>query len=618
MSQRPNVLLRMLGAAWRSVTLLRVVTFNLLFLGLLVVLLMALFGSSKPKVPGTAALVLAPPGVLVEELTGDPVDRAIAELTGEAEPETRVRDLLRVIEAATEDERITTIHLALDPFAGAGPSTLHRVSAALRSFRAAGKTIIASASSYGTGSYLLAASADEIHLHPLGMVLVDGYSSYRQYYRDGLDRLGVEVNVFRVGTYKSAVEPYLRNDMSAEAREANLEWMGDLWQEWLGEVAAARGLDVGALAASLDAFPRLALDHGGDLARTAVTAGLVDHLSHPDEVRARLIELVGVAADDELDYAQIGFEDYLAVLDPEPASDNSVGIVVAAGTILDGSHPRGTIGGDSTAALIRRAREDESIAAVVLRVDSPGGSAFASEVIRRELELTRAQGKPVVISMGDVAASGGYWISTSADAILAHSTTITGSIGIFGLFPTIQKPLAEYLGVRVDGVGTTPWAGALRFDRQLDPVVMAPALQAMIEKGYRDFLERVGKARDKAPDEIDPIAQGRVWSGADAHRLGLIDRLGDLDDAVALAAEKAELDTSWGVIWVEREHTLSEQLMADLLSAGTRIFGPSALRSSSALPRVVPAELVRVGRTLRELVAGGPIQAHCLCGVERR
>lgn len=612
MPDRPNFVIRLLRGLWRSVTILRVATFNVLFLLLLVLVLGVLFSSSEPSVPERAALVLAPAGVLVEELAGDPVDRAVAELTGEAEPQTLVRDLIAVIEAATEDERITTIHLALDPFAGAGPSTLHRVSAALRNFRAAGKTIVASGSGYGNGAYLLAATADEILLHPMGAVLIDGYSSYRSYYRDGLDRLGVDVNVFRVGTYKSAVEPYLRDDMSPEAREANLEWMGDLWGGWLDEVAAARGLERAELLATIEGFAARVRATDGDLARVALDAGLVDRLAHPDEVRARLIELVGAAEDDEFDYAKVGFDDYLATLEPEEESESTVGILVASGTILDGHQAPGTIGGDSTAALVRQAREDESIKALVLRVDSPGGSAFASEVIRRELELTRAAGKVVVVSMGDVAASGGYWISTSSDAIVANPTTITGSIGIFGVIPTIQRPLAEYLGMRVDGVGTTPWSGAFRVDRQLDPVTVAPTIQATIEKGYRDFLDRVAANRGKTAAEIDPIAQGRVWSGADAHALGLVDRLGDLDEAVALAAEKAELGDDWSPRYVERELSFREQILADLFSTTARTLGPVAQRSP------VLTQIDRATRSLRELLAAGPVQAHCMCGVDRR
>lgn len=613
MDNQPNFFVRFVRFCWNALTFARVATFNLLFLFLVIIVLIALSSSSPlPHVPEKAALVLAPEGFIVEELAGDAVERAIAELTGDAEPETLVADVLRAIDEATDDERIAVIHLALDPFAGAGPSTLHRITAALRTFRAAGKTVVASASSYGNGAYLLAASADEVLLHPQGMVFPDGYSSYRQYYRDGLDRLGVDVNVFKVGTYKSAVEPYLRDDMSPEAKEANLAWMGDLWSAWLEEVAAARGLEQAELVSIIDTFPARLQAAGGDLAEAALEARLVDRLTHPDEVRARLIELVGTASDDENTYAQVSFEDYLAAVGEPDESKNTIGIVVASGTILDGSHPPGTIGGDSTAELIRTAREDESVKAVVLRVDSPGGSAFASEVIRRELELTRNAGKPVVVSMGDVAASGGYWISTSADAIVAHPTTITGSIGIFGIFPTIQKPLAKYLGVHVDGVGTTPWSGALRIDRELDPVAMAPALQAMIESGYRDFLERVAKARGKSPEEIDPIAQGRVWSGTDAFDLGLVDRLGDLDDAMSIAAEKAELGDDWSSRVIQPELDWTDQLIADFMSTAARIVGPQQLR---------PTLLRRFESATREveaLLTGGRVQAHCLCGVETR
>lgn len=610
MPDQPNIVVRLIRGLWRTLTFVRVATFNLLFVLVGLLLLAAIFAETPATVPAKAALVLAPEGYLVEEKSGDPIERALAELTGEAEAETLVRDLLRAIEGATDDKRIAAIHLHLDPLVGAGPATLHRVTAALRTFRASGKTVTAYASSYGNGAYLLASAADEVLLHPMGMVFTDGYSSYRTYYRDGLDRLGVDVNVFRVGEFKSAVEPYLRDDMSPEAREANLEWMGDLWSYWLDEVAAARGLERAALVAAIDSFGSRVRTQGGDFAAAAVEAGLIDRLAHPDEVRAHLVELVGPDADNETDFAQIGMEEYLEALGPEEEADQVVGVLVASGTILDGSQPAGTIGGDSTAQLVREAREDDSIKALVLRVDSPGGSAFASEVIRRELELTRAAGKPVVVSMGDVAASGGYWISTSADAIVASPTTITGSIGIFGLFPTVQKPLAKYLGMHVDGVGTTAWGGALRLDRELDQVEVAPTLQAMIEKGYRDFLERVAAARGKSTEEIDLVARGRVWSGADALDHGLVDKLGTLEDAVAIAAEKAGLSgDDWSVRYVERELSVREQLLVDLAASARANFGP--IRVGSPL-------LTRLDAMVREATAlldAGTVQAHCLCDV---
>jgi len=615
-SERKGPVRRFFGALWRGLDQTRRITVNVLFVVLVVLLIGWLLSGDGPDIPDRTALVLAPEGDIVEQLSGDPLDRAIEELAGGAEPQTLLRDLLDTIAAAKDDDRVQVLVLDLDRMGGAGLSKLRDLSAAIADFKSAGKKVVATADGYSQSSYYLASTADEIHMHEMGLVLLPGYGRYRTYFKEGLDRLEVDVNIFRVGEFKSAVEPLLRNDMSDEARKANLEWLGDLWDVYLTDVAAARGMSKEELQGAIDGFLD-ALREDRRTAKTAQRLGLVDHVGNRDAVRDRLIELLG--EDEEgTSFPQVAHETYLASLDQrasERAGDAEVAVIVARGTILDGSAPPGEIGGDSTAALIRDARQDDAVKALVLRVDSGGGSAFASEVIRREFELAQAAGKPVVISMGSVAASGGYWISTASDEIWASPSTITGSIGIFGMFPTFQKPLAKHLGMRVDGVGTTPLAGALRPDRELAPE-LGEAIQLMVDQGYEDFLERVSKARGMTRDEVDRIARGRVWSGRDAHELGLVDHLGGLEQAIASAAEKAELGEEYGVRWVEKEPDFREQLMADLLSGVAKTFGPAeSLRVPGVQGRFLDF-LREQTEVLRTLDDPNGMYAHCLCVVE--
>lgn len=603
---------RFAGGLGRTIDRARRWTVNVLFVVLVVLLIGWLFADG-PEIPDQVALVLAPDGDIVEQLDGDPLDRAFDEMAGGAEPQTLLRDLLDSIAAAKEDDRIRVLLLDLDRMGGAGLTKLQDLRAAIEDFKSSGKIVIATADNYNQSSYFLAATANEIYMHEMGLVLLPGYGRYRTYYKEGLDRLELDVHIFRVGEYKSAVEPFLRNDMSPEAREANLEWLGDLWSDYLDEVSSARGMSREELESAIGRF----LDTLREERRTARVAqrlGLVDHVGDRDEVRNRLIELLG--EDEEgASFPQIDGPTYLASLDARPSERNGGGeiaVIVAKGSIVDGSAPPGQIGGDSTAALIRDAREDDSVKALVLRVDSGGGSAFASEVIRHEFELARAADKPVVISMGSVAASGGYWISTASDEIWAGSSTITGSIGIFGMFPTYQKPLAKHFGMRVDGVGTTPLAGGLRLDRELQPEV-GEAIQLMIDQGYDDFLERVAEARDMTSDEVDKIARGRVWSGHDAYELGLVDHLGGLDQAIASAAEKAGLGEDYGVRYVEKEIGWQQQLMADLIARASTVFGPTErLRTPSLQTRLLDVLRAQT-EMLESLNDPNGTYAHCLC-----
>ncbi|GAB4223705.1 MAG: signal peptide peptidase SppA [Acidobacteriota bacterium] len=594
MSRELHPALRAARLAWRVFDGACRAVINLAVLAVLLVVLVALmFPRGGPKVPRGAALVVAPSGVLVEQYSGSPVERARERLLGGGEDETLVHDVVTAIREAKDDDRIAALVLALDEFAGGGLTKLEDVQRAVLDFRSSGKKVIAVARSYGDASWFLAAAADEILLDPQGAVGIEGYERYRTYFRSALEKLSVDMHVFRVGTFKSAVEPFLRDDMSPAAREANLDWMGDLWRTWLDEAAAARGMPAERIAAYVENFSDVILEHRGDTASAALDAGLADELVDRLAFRERMIDLVG-SDRKKKSYRRIGFRDYLVAIGkderPHPRGGPAVAVVVARGEIGMGERPPGQIGSRSTGELIRRAREDDDVAAIVLRVDSPGGSAFASEEIRRECARAREDGKKVVISMGSVAASGGYWISTAADEIWAHPTTITGSIGIFGMFPTYPR-LLDRLGVHVDGVGTTPLAGSVRPDRPLPPR-MERTIQAMIEDGYRDFLERVAEARGMDVDRVDAIAQGRVWSGIDALDLGLVDRLGTLDEAIARAAELADLGEDYKVRWVERRPGLREKLVAELLN--TRLAAALAPRSAldGLLARVPAARRV--------------------------
>jgi protease-4 len=563
-----------LAGIGKGIDITRRVVVNALFVIILIVLVVAMFSGGGPDVPKTAALVIAPVGTIVEQVANNPVEQIRQELTGQAEPEVLLKDMLDAIALATEDDRIEALVLDLDRMGGAGMTKLQDLGTAIDEFKAAGKKVIAASDSYSQGSYYLAAHADEIYIHPMGMMVLEGFSRYRTYYKDGIDRLELDWNVFKVGTYKSAVEPFLRNDMSPAAREANIEWLGDLWNAYLEDVSAARGVPVETLVEYADNPARLISEHAGDTAKAALDAGLIDTIATRDEIRDRLIELVG-EDEDTHSYNQISMGTYLEAEGEDrmgaEATGDLVGVIVAKGTILDGTQPPGSIGGDSTAELIRQARQNDDVKAIVLRVDSGGGSAFASEIIRRECEIAQADGKPVVISMGSVAASGGYWISMASDEVWAHPTTITGSIGIFGMFPTYQKPMAKHLGIRVDGVGTAKLGGALRPDRALDPEV-GELIQSVIEKGYREFITKAANARETTPEAIDAIAQGRVWSGQDAHELGLVDKLGTLDDAIASAAAMADLGDDFTVRFVTKELDFKQQLMADLLATAADRF----------------------------------------------
>ena len=611
--ERRGIFARMIHGSWKFIDTSRKVAMNLLFVVIVIALLVVAFSSDEPEIADKTALVIAPKGQLVEQLSAKGIEQMIEEARGTASPETLLKDVVDAIEAAKDDDRVQALVLNLNSFSGARLTKLQDVGEAIDDFKSSGKKVVAMADQYGQDAYYLAAHADEIITHEMGAVILEGYGRYRMYYKEGIDKFGLDVHIFKVGTYKSAVEPFLRDDMSEYAKEANNEWLGDLWRIYLEDVAAARGTTPERLNEYAHEFPRFLEEANGDTAKAALDFGLADHALTRVEMREHLIELVG--EDEEThSYNKIAFTEYLKTVDDDrfghEAKGDRVGIVVARGTILDGTQPAGKIGGDSTAALIRQARNDDDVKAIVLRVDSGGGSAFASEVIRRECEKACADGKPVIASMGSVAASGGFWISTSSDQIWAHPTTITGSIGIFGMIPTYQRPLAEYLGIHVDGISTAPLAG-VRTDRELPPEV-GDLIQNIIEQGYREFLQRVADSRGMTTEEVDAVAQGRVWSGTDAYELGLVDSLGDLDDAVAAAADLAELGDDYAVTYIEKEEEFKDKMIREMLAKGIQATDQD-LSSASALDEV----LGRIQRAAADFAAlNDPNHAYVLSDIE--
>ncbi|MEJ5209094.1 signal peptide peptidase SppA [Denitratimonas sp. CY0512] len=614
----PGPLMRFLRGIWNSINFARRLVFNLVFLFIVAIVLVAMF-SGGIKLQDRNVLVLAPQGQVVEQFSADPMSRAMARAMGQPQPETQLRDLLRAIEAASTDARIERMVIRPDQMTGIGFAMLQELEDAITRFRKSGKQIVAYADGMDQRQYYLAALADEIYLHPDGMVLLEGLSRYRAYYREALqDKLGVDVHLFRVGEFKSAAEPFILDGPSEESREADLYWMNDIWRRYLDDIARLRKLDAATLQASIDDLPNQVKAAGGDLGQMALQQKLVDGLMSQDQFRALMVER-GVEDAEIHSFRQVAMDDYLGFLNRERLPLDTrpkVAVVVAQGEIAAGDLPAGTVGGISTSRLLREAREDSNVHAVVLRVDSPGGGVFPSEQIRREVELTRAAGKPIVVSMGNMAASGGYWISMNADMIYAEPNTITGSIGIFGLFMTFPDTLSK-IGVRVDGVGTTKIAGAFDPSRPLSPAV-GETIQAIIDQGYRQFIEKVAHARGSTPEEIDRVARGRVWSGAQAEQFGLVDELGGLHDAIAEAARRANLGSGeYALHYVEKQLSPFEKIIVDATNnAAARGLASHLGLSGRMLEQPVAQELRRGLRLLESPPEGGkPFKtvAHCFC-----
>jgi protease-4 len=569
---KPAWPLRLVAAIWRGLDRLRRLLHLILLLGLFLLFAAILVGE-RTLVPLSAALVIAPQGVLVEQLSGDPLSRAWARAQGLPIQETLLRDVLEGLAAARDDDRIKAVVLDLDALTSSGLSKLQEISAALAEFKSSGKPVIALGDSFDRDQYYLAAQADKVYLHPMGMVLIDGYSRFLPYYKSLLDKVLVDYHVWTVGEYKSFVEPITRDDMSEQDEEASRVYLDALWAAYQADVTTARNLPAPALQRYADEIVELLEEADGNMAQLAADYGLVDELLTRDVMRERVREAMGENAPGpgrEDEFSEIAIEEYVASLRLEqglPLEATKVAVVVASGTILDGLQPPGTIGGDTLAEIIRRSRIDEGAKALVLRVDSGGGSAFASDVILRELELFRASGRPVVVSMGSVAASGGYWISMAANEIWASPTTLTGSIGVGATIPTFPRAL-DWLGVHVDGIGTTELSGAFDLTRPLGASIDG-LIARSIQHTYDDFVGKVAEHRGRSPEEIDAAAHGRVWIGTDALERGLVDRLGTLDDAIRSAAELAGLEEgSYGIEHVEQPLGFAERLMMSLTARG--------------------------------------------------
>ncbi|GAB54778.1 protease IV [Glaciecola punicea ACAM 611] len=601
---------------WNGLNFGRRLLLNILFLIIIIAIVVGIStsGSQKPVVAKNSALMLNLSGNLVIQKTWvDPAELFISQITGQGQDEQEIllRDLINVIENAAKDERIGAIVLDLDGFGGGGMDKLKQVGEALQAFKTSGKPIYAIGDYFGRAQYYLASHADNVYVHPMGALLMEGYTRYGTYFAEALEKLKVSTHVFKVGKFKSAVEPYLRNTMSPEAKLANEAWLNEMWSMFKADVAASRGFDEQNFDETFDELLTKFSAVNGDFAQYALANNWVDGLRTRAQFRSELVELLGAAKEGET-FNQVSYKAYSKLLKPAfPRSNHSggdkVAVIVAKGNIMDGKQDPGAIGGDSTAQLLRKARNNDSVKAVVLQVDSGGGSAFASEVIRQEVELLKAAGKPVVASMSSVAASGGYWISVSANRIFAEPSTITGSIGIFGLLATFENSF-NYLGVNSDGVSTNELVG-MSVNRPLAEGYKA-LLQMNIERGYERFITLVAQERGMTLEEVDNVAQGRVWLGTQALELGLVDELGGLEEAVAYAAQLAELE-DFSQIYLQRELSDDEKMWANLLN------NASALMSGLKI-NYKPSPLMQLAKQVEAQTAfmsklNDPMATYAIC-----
>jgi len=607
---------RFIYGIWRGLDVVRRCMHLLLLLALFGIVIGAL-RQSTPRLPEKAALVVRPSGDIVEQLSGEPIERALNEAQGQGVPQTLLWDLTSAIRAAALDPRIPVLLIETDDMGSAGQAKLEELAAAIGAFRHSGKKVIAHGTYFLQSQYYLAAQADEVYLDPFGFVLLDGYDRYRMFFKDALDKLNIDMHLFRAGKFKSAAETFTRHDMSPEDREESEAYLQALWRGYRTAVADARMLKAEAIAQYADSYVNTVTTAGGDTAKVAKDGGLVSGLKTQQEVEDRLVDLVGADTSGK-SYRQVSVADYLRAThteDKERGKGQAVGVIIASGEILDGKQPPGTVGGESTAQLLREARQDSDIRAVVLRIDSPGGSVLASEQIYREVLALKHDGKPVVVSMSDVAASGGYYIAAGADQIIASPNTITGSIGVFAGIPTFNRTLAK-LGVNVDGIGTTPLSGATQLDRPLSADA-GRLVQITVDHAYEEFLARVAKGRGKTREAVDAIAQGRVWAGGEARQQGLVDRLGNYNDAVAEAAKRAGLKAGYGVRRIEPELSWAQQLLFRVRSTGERVLERIGLAQSGAaqlVQRLKPLDL-EIARWAR-LSSPNSIYAYCFCTIE--
>lgn len=572
---------------WKFISFLRTALLNLLFIAILVGVYFAFTSqqddssSDKQDTDKKSALVLNLSGPIVEQRTSvSSFDTISGSLLDQDMPKENVLfDLVKTIRYAATDDSILGLVLNLKEMPETSLTKLRYVAKAIEEFKQSGKPVYAYGDFYNQSQYYLASYANKIMLSPDGAVLLKGYSAYTLYYKDLLEKLDITTHVFRVGTYKSAVEPFIRNDMSPAAKESATAWLTQIWGAYVDDVAHNRKIKSSTLNPNMDDFLAQLKSVKGDFAALSLKLGLVDQLTTRQQANEYLRQAFG--GDKKSGYNGISYYQYLSkVKTPVTASHDKIAVIVASGAILDGDQPQGRVGGDSTATLLRQARLDDNVKAVILRVDSPGGSAYASEVIRNEVEALKQSGKPVVVSMSSLAASGGYWISMSADKIIAQPTTLTGSIGIFGVITTFEKGLNK-IGVHADGIGTSPFSG-VGLTNGLSKGA-AQAMQMGIEHGYYRFISLVGENRGMATDAVDKIAQGRVWTGQDAMKRGLVDQMGDFDDAIKAAAELAKI-TDYQLYWVEKPLSPAQQIIRDILQS-------SDISINSKIEAMIPASL---------------------------
>ncbi|EGX0544859.1 signal peptide peptidase SppA [Salmonella enterica] len=577
---------------WRVLNFVREMVLNLFFIFLVLVgvgIWMQIGNGSNSEQTARGALLLDISGVIVDKPSTNhrlgALGRQLFGASSDRLQENSLFDIVNAIRQAKDDRNITGIVLDLKNFTGADQPSMRYIGKALREFRDSGKPVFAVGENYSQGQYYLASFANKIWLSPQGQVDLHGFATNGLYYKTLLDKLKVSTHVFRVGTYKSAVEPFIRDDMSPAAREADSRWIGELWQNYLHTISANRQISPQQLFPGAQAIIDGLTSVGGDTAKYALDHKLVDALASSADVEKALTKQFGWSKT-ENNYRAISYYDYS--LKTPADTGGTIAVIFANGAIMDGEETPGNVGGDTTASQIRDARLDPKVKAIVLRVNSPGGSVNASEVIRAELAAARAAGKPVVVSMGGMAASGGYWISTPANYIVASPSTLTGSIGIFGVINTVENSLSS-IGVHSDGVSTSPLAD-ISMTKALSPEVQQ-MMQLSIEYGYKRFITLVADARKRTPEQIDKIAQGHVWTGEDAKANGLVDSLGDFDDAVAKAAELAKLK-QWHLDYYQDEPTVLDMVM-DSMTGSVRAMLPETIQA------MLPAPLVSAANTVK-------------------
>lgn len=614
MKSERSFIYRFFRGIWHFIDGTRKLVLNLVFFLIMFFVIMAMVDTDEVLIiqPDTA-MVLRPYGDVVEQYSGTPLDYVLMQASETGRTETRLRDLVEAVRRAADDPRI--VRLVIDPafMRSAGMASLLEIKDAVEAFKATGKPVVALADNLGQQQYFLAAMADEIWLNPKGMVWVDGFSAYRQFYAEGIEKLEIEVNLFRAGKYKSAMEPFVRNDMSPEAREANLHWIGDLWYQYLDAVSRQRAVPAENLGEAIDNFADRLEAVDGDFAQFALDLGLVDQLITRPEAHVELARL-GARGTGSEGFRQVDHDSYLALTDMQhsPSGAKQVAVVVAEGEIVRGRQPQGMVGAVTLAEKLRKLGEDRDVSAVVLRINSPGGDAFASEKIRREMQALRDTGKTVVVSMGNVAASGGYWIAMGAEEVWASPATITGSIGVFGLLPTFQKPLAK-LGIHTDGVGTTEMAGKMRLDRSLDPDLRR-IFQHATNRTYEDFVTLVSDSRGMEAATVYEVAQGRVWSGTQAQGHRLVDSIGTLQQAIDAAARLAGLATDYDVIYDEWELSPVEAMLFEMVGSAMVRFD-LGLSTNPLMANTLLGEILEDLQFLAGSNEGLTIAAHCLCEV---